>query len=80
MMVCTASKPEVQDQVGRPALNSNSAKTRKTEMKTFDELYQAILAILPDAQFDEDNDGQIIVYTNLRETDEEGNLQEFESE
>ena len=32
---------------------------------TFDELYRAILEVLPAAQLDEDQDGQIIVYTDL---------------
>ena len=32
---------------------------------TFDEVYNAILNILPKATLDEDNDGQLIVYTNL---------------
>jgi hypothetical protein len=32
---------------------------------TFDEVYNAILNILPKAALGEDNDGQLIVYTNL---------------
>jgi hypothetical protein len=32
---------------------------------TFNELYRAILEVLPAAQLDEDQDGQIIVYTDL---------------
>ena len=32
---------------------------------TFDELYKAILEVLPAAQLDEDNDGQIVVYTDM---------------
>ena len=32
---------------------------------TFDELQKAILEVLPAAQLDEDNDGQIIVYTDM---------------
>lgn len=31
---------------------------------TFDELLREILKILPNAQVDEDEDGQLIVYTN----------------
>lgn len=34
---------------------------------TFDELMRAILAILPNAQLGEDNDGQIVVYTNKKQ-------------
>lgn len=34
----------------------------------FDELMTAILKILPEASFDEDNDGQIVIYTNMEET------------
>ena len=33
-------------------------------METVDEFFQKVLAILPDAQFEEDNDGQLIIYTN----------------
>ena len=39
----------------------------KDNMNTFDELMVAILNILPDATIGKDNDGQIIIYTNLRE-------------
>lgn len=35
---------------------------------TFDELKQAVLEILPDATLGwDDNDGQIVIYTNLTE-------------
>lgn len=33
-------------------------------MDTFTELVKAILEILPQATFGDDNDGQIIIYTN----------------
>lgn len=33
-----------------------------------DELFRKILSILPNASFDEDNDGQIIIYTDKRES------------
>lgn len=36
---------------------------------TLDELLQAILPILPYSQVGEDNEGQLIIYTNLYETD-----------
>lgn len=32
---------------------------------TFDQLMTQVLAIIPNAQFDEDNFGQIIIYTDL---------------
>ena len=32
---------------------------------TFDELYRAILDVLPSAQLDEDSEGQIVIYTDL---------------
>ena len=32
-----------------------------------DNLMEQVLRILPDAQFEEDNDGQIVIYTNLSE-------------
>lgn len=38
-------------------------------MKTTDDLMRAILAILPKASFGDDNDGQIIVYTNFTQDD-----------
>lgn len=33
---------------------------------TYDELVKAILAILPDATFGDDNGGQIVIYTDLK--------------
>jgi len=47
--------------------------------KTYAELVRLISAILPDASFDEDLEGQLIIYTNLRET-QDGNLAQFEAE
>ena len=44
---------------------------------TFDELMRKVLDFLPDAQFEEDNYGQIIVYTDLEETPN-GQLRKFE--
>jgi hypothetical protein len=35
------------------------------KFKTFDELYRAILGVLPEATTGEDLDGQLIVYTGL---------------
>lgn len=32
---------------------------------TFDEIYSAVLKILPNAVLDTDNEGQLIVYTDL---------------
>lgn len=46
---------------------------------TFDELVAAILSVIPDAVFEEDNEGQLIIYTGLRETDG-GGLEAFESQ
>ncbi len=43
---------------------------------TFDELMRKVLAIMPDAQLDEDNDGQIVIYTDLEETPN-GQLRKF---
>jgi hypothetical protein len=48
--------------------------------KTFQELMEAVMEILPDAQLDEDLSGQIVIYTGLTEKDEEGNLEKFSSE
>ena len=36
-------------------------------MKTFDDLIRVVLGIFPNAQLEEDNDGQIIIYTDLAE-------------
>ena len=38
---------------------------------TFNELYAAITKILPDAIIDEDMQGQLVIYTNLCERDDE---------
>jgi len=35
---------------------------------TLDELMQKVLEILPDASFGEDEEGQVIIYTNLQQT------------
>ena len=37
---------------------------------TFDELYNRIMSILPDASIETDNYGQILVYTSLTENDD----------
>lgn len=45
---------------------------------TFDDLMRKILKIMPDAQLiNEDNDGQIVIYTDLEETPN-GQLRKFE--
>lgn len=36
-------------------------------MTTFGELHASIMSILPNASFGDDNDGQIIIYTNMQE-------------
>jgi len=38
-----------------------------TTETTFDLLHDQILEILPNATFGEDNDGQLVIYTNLTE-------------
>jgi hypothetical protein len=43
---------------------------------TYDELYKAVLVILPGATIEEDNDGQLMIYTGLKEVEGEENLQE----
>lgn len=37
----------------------------------FAELHDRIIAVLPEATFGEDNDGQLVIYTNLMETEDE---------
>lgn len=34
-----------------------------------DQFMSRVLAVIPTAEFGEDNDGQIIIYTNLHEVD-----------
>jgi len=41
---------------------------------TFNELYAAILEVLPNAEIGEDNEGQVVIYTGLREVDPQANL------
>jgi hypothetical protein len=48
-------------------------------METFDDLMRAVLKILPRAQLQEDNYGQIIIYTDLAETSY-GTLEAFDPE
>lgn len=48
-------------------------------MKTFNELLTQVLSIIPNASVGEDNDGQLVIYTNLTE-DEDGNLSEMSDE
>jgi hypothetical protein len=49
-------------------------------MSNFDELYHAILAILPGAEIGEDNDGQLVIYTGLRESGPDGELEEYDAQ
>lgn len=44
---------------------------------TFDDLMRKILDVIPDATLDEDNEGQIVIYTGLEE-DAQGNIRQFE--
>lgn len=41
---------------------------------TFDDLCRIVLEILPEATFDEDDDGQIVIYTNLESISSDGHL------
>ena len=49
---------------------------------TYTQLVQAISQILPECSFDEDNEGQIVIYTNLSQTSPNDNdsLSNFESQ
>lgn len=42
------------------------------------ELMSKILEVLPNAMFGTDNDGQVIIYTNLKVVDSDGTLTEFD--
>lgn len=46
---------------------------------TYADLVAGIQGFLKNATFGEDNDGQIIVYTNLREVQDSNELIEFEA-
>lgn len=48
-------------------------------MKTMDELMNKALELFPDALVDQEDDGNIVIITNLME-DAEGNIVEFEEE
>jgi hypothetical protein len=48
--------------------------------KTFDELMAAVLEILPEATIGEDNDGQLVVYTGLKEVTDWEELARFEED
>ena len=47
---------------------------------TYDELYHDITTLLPGATFDVDNDGQLIVYTNLLFGDDNRTLDTFDAD
>ena len=40
--------------------------------ETVDDFFKKCLEILPDAQFEEDNDGQLIIYTNHKVVEIDG--------
>jgi hypothetical protein len=42
----------------------------------FDKLHKALQKLIPNYSIEEDNDGQIIIYTNLKE-DKNGNYKEM---
>ena len=44
---------------------------------SFNELYAKILEILPNATMGEDEEGQIVVYTNLHMVRSDGDLEDF---
>jgi len=45
---------------------------------TMDEFMKKVLEVVPDAEFGDDNEGQIVIYTNLRYTD--GRVTPFEAD
>jgi len=45
----------------------------------FNEMYRAILEIFPGAQCEEDNDGQLVIYTDMR-VDEDNQVIPFEDD
>lgn len=49
---------------------------------TFNQLVAAIMAVCPEASFDEDLEGQIVIYTNLQQTnpDDDAPLESFNPE
>lgn len=63
----------------RSTVDSYAITRYSLRMKTTDDLLRAILAILPEATIDEDLEGQIVIYTNKKEADENGTLVDFEA-
>jgi|Laugresu1bdmlbdd_1035124.scaffolds.fasta_scaffold25120_5 hypothetical protein len=55
---------------------SSKNKFQKPYVKDVYSLETLILNFIPGADFDYDNEGQLIIYTNLS-TDDDGNLIEF---
>jgi hypothetical protein len=53
------------------------ANKKELEGNSFDYLMSKVLEIVPNATFDQDNEGQIIIYTDLR-LDSESNVKKFE--
>lgn len=49
------------------------------DIKTFDDMMKAVLAIFPNAQLEQDNYGQVIVYTDLS-LDSKDNVVPFEED
>jgi hypothetical protein len=49
----------------------------QTNPETFDDFMGRMLAAFPGAQIEEDNDGQLVIYTNLREV-RAGKLEVFD--
>lgn len=48
-------------------------------MKNMDELMNKALELFPEALIEQEDDGNIVIITNLRE-DEDGNIVEFDEE
>ena len=53
--------------------NKSKKQTNKTFVENVYSLETLIASFIPSADFDYDNEGQIIIYTNLY-TDDDGNL------
>ena len=54
--------------VGISTTGVQSTERTKPMTTDFELLHDQILEILPNATFGEDNDGQLVIYTNLRES------------
>jgi hypothetical protein len=52
--------------VGSSLFGGDPNETKEPNMATIEELIEALLHLLPDAEVTLDNDGQVVIYTGLK--------------